>query len=129
MVFYECVVTTRNTTNFVQLTNLVKSISHKVVGNGGLVRSIQNHGIRNLPQRFKAKYADREGNRYYQKGRFFSIYYDANPKIQKEVDSILKMDEQVLRNTHLKVRNKLWYVNIAKEDKNPYIQKVMDMEK
>mmetsp|Transcript_10655 Transcript_10655/g.13485 ORF Transcript_10655/g.13485 Transcript_10655/m.13485 type:complete len:88 (-) Transcript_10655:293-556(-) len=60
---------------------------------------------------------------------FFSIYYDANPKIQKEVDSILKMDEQVLRNTHLKVRNKLWYVNIAKEDKNPYIQKVMDMEK
>jgi hypothetical protein len=49
--------------------------------------------------------------------------------IQKEVDTILKLDEQVLRNTHLKVRNKMWYVNIAREDKNPYIQQVLDMEK
>jgi len=93
------------------------------------VRSVQNHGIRNLPHRFKAKYADREGNRYYKMGRFFSIYYDSNPIVQKEVDGMLKMDEQVLRNTHLKARNKLWYVNIAREDKNPYIQMVRDMEK
>lgn len=92
------------------------------------MRSIQNHGIRRLPHRFKGKYADREGNRYYKDGRFFSIYYDANPVVQKEVDGMLKMDEQVLRNTHLKARNKLWFVNIAREDKNPYIQKVKDME-
>lgn len=93
------------------------------------MRSVQNHGIRNLPHRFKAKYADREGNRYYEKGRFFSIYYDSNPLTQKVVDGILKMDEQVLRNTHLKARNKLWFVNIAREDKNPYIQRVIEMEK
>ena len=111
------------------MTNLVKTISHKVVENGGIVRSIQNHGIRSLPHRFKAKYADREGNRHYEKGRFFSMYYDSNPTVQKEVESILKMNELVLRNTHLKVRNKLWYVNIAKEEKNPYIQKVLAMEK
>lgn len=115
--------------DFAQLQNLVKTVSHKIVSSGGIVRSIQNHGIRDLPHRFKAKYADREGNRYYKKGRFFSIYYDSNPIIQKEVDGILKMDEQVLRNTHLKARNKLWYVNIAREDKNPYIQRVMEMEK
>ncbi len=110
------------------MTNLVKSISHKVVENGGIVRSVQNHGIRTLPHRFKAKYADREGNRYYEKGRFFSIYYDSSPSTQKEVTAILKLDEQVLRNTHLKVRNKLWFCNIAKEEKNPYIQKVLAME-
>ena len=92
------------------------------------MRSIQNHGIRTLPHRFKAKYADREGNRYYEKGRFFSIFYDSSPGTQKQVTSILKMDEQVLRNTHLKVRNKLWYVNIAREEKNPYIQQVKAME-
>ncbi len=113
---------------FKQLTNLVKTISHKVVDNGGVIRSIQNHGIRSLPHRFKAKYADREGARYYEKGRFFSIYYDSGPSTQREVDTILKMNEQVLRNTHLKVRNKLWYVNIAREDKNPYIKKVLDTE-
>ena len=115
--------------DFNQLTNLVKTISHKVVENGGIIRSIQNHGIRTLPHRFKAKYADREGNRYYEKGRFFSVFYDSNPTVQKEVTSILKMEEQVLRNTHLKVRNKLWYVNIAKEEKNPYIQQVLAMER
>ena len=107
---------------------MVKAVSDKVVSSGGIVRSIQNHGIRQLPHRFKAKFADRQGNRYYDNGRFFSIYYDANPTTQKEVNGILKMDELVLRNTHLKARNKLWYVNIAREDKNPYIQKVLEME-
>ncbi len=114
--------------DFSQLTNLVKSISHKVVEKGGIIRSIQNHGIRQLPHRFKAKYADREGNRYYEKGRFLSIFYDSNPLVQKEVDSILKLDEQVLRNTHFKVRNKLWYVNVAKEEKNIYIQQVLESQ-
>mmetsp|Transcript_11090 Transcript_11090/g.14004 ORF Transcript_11090/g.14004 Transcript_11090/m.14004 type:complete len:141 (+) Transcript_11090:115-537(+) len=128
MVFYECVVTTRNTASFKQLTNLVKTISHKVVENGGIVRSIQNHGIRSLPHRFKAKYTDREGNRYYEKGRFFSVFYDSGPGTKREVDNILTMDEQVLRKTHFKVRNKLWYVNIAREDKNPYIKQVLAME-
>jgi ribosomal protein S6 len=110
------------------LTNIVKTISNKVVTNGGIVRSIQNHGIRQLPHRFKAKYPDREGNRYYEKGRFMSVYYDASPDVLKEVNTFLKLEEQVLRNTHLKARNKLWYVNIAREDKNPYIQKVAEME-
>mmetsp|Transcript_17706 Transcript_17706/g.25859 ORF Transcript_17706/g.25859 Transcript_17706/m.25859 type:complete len:145 (-) Transcript_17706:299-733(-) len=129
MVFYECVVTTRNTASFAHLTKLVKTLSNKIVTSGGIVRSVQNHGTRDLPHRFKAKYADREGNRYYKNGRFFSIYYDSNPMVQKEVDGLLRMDEEVLRNTHLKARNKLWYVNIAREDKNPYIQRVLEMEK
>lgn len=129
MVFYECVVTTRNTADFKQLTNLVKSISHKVVENGGIVRSIQNHGIRELPHRFKAKYPDREGIRYYKKGRFLSIYYDASPATQSDVTGILKLDDQVLRNTHLKVRNKLWDVNVDNEKKNPFIKKILAMER
>ena len=110
------------------MTEIVKSISTKVVTNGGIVRSIQNHGIRQLPHRFKAKYPDKEGNRYYEQGRFLSVYYDASPNVLKQVNTFLKLEEQVLRNTHLKARNKLWYVNIAREDKNPYIQKVMRME-
>lgn len=57
-----------------------------------------------------------------------SVYYDASPDVLKEVNTFLKLEEQVLRNTHLKARNKLWYVNIAREDKNPYIQKVAEME-
>jgi ribosomal protein S6 len=106
----------------------VKEVALKVVEGGGIVRGVENHGIRSLPHRFKAKHPDREGNRYYEKGRFFSIYYDSNPKTMQNVERVLSKHEEVLRQTHLKVRNKLWYVNIDKEDKNPYIQRVLAME-
>jgi len=128
MVYYECVLTAKHTTHFYTLTNLVKEVALKVVEGGGIVRGVENHGIRSLPHRFKAKHPDREGNRYYDKGRFFSIYYDSNPKTMQNVERVLSKHEEVLRQTHLKVRNKLWYVNIDKEDKNPYIQRVLAME-
>jgi len=107
----------------------MKSISLQVVEGGGIVRGIQNHGIRDLPHRFKAKHMDQDGNRYFKKGRFVSIYYDSNPVIMREVEGILNLNEDVLRKTHLKVPNKLWYINIQNEKKNPYIQRVIQMEK
>mmetsp|Transcript_10648 Transcript_10648/g.12807 ORF Transcript_10648/g.12807 Transcript_10648/m.12807 type:complete len:138 (-) Transcript_10648:207-620(-) len=128
MVFYECVMTAKNTTHFQQLTQIVKGISHKIVDGGGIVRSIRNHGIRDLPHRFKAKYADKEGTRYYKKGRFISVYYDASPQTMKTVERELSMEEQILRNTHLKARSKLDTINTMNEKKNPYIQRVLAME-
>mmetsp|Transcript_19585 Transcript_19585/g.29047 ORF Transcript_19585/g.29047 Transcript_19585/m.29047 type:complete len:135 (-) Transcript_19585:1381-1785(-) len=128
MVFYECLMTAKNTAPFHELTKLVKGISHKVVDKGGIVRSIRNHGIRDLPHRFKAKYADREGIRYYEKGRFISVYYDASPIAMQQVEAEIRMNSLVLRTHHLKARNKLWYVNIAREEKNPYIQRVIAEE-
>mmetsp|Transcript_51413 Transcript_51413/g.60098 ORF Transcript_51413/g.60098 Transcript_51413/m.60098 type:complete len:135 (+) Transcript_51413:133-537(+) len=129
MVLYECVLTTKHSSPYYALTNLMKSISYKVVENGGIVRGVQNHGIRSLPHRFKARYPDIEGNRYYKDGRFVSIYYDSSPQIMRDVESILFSDEEVLRSTHIKARNKLWYVNVQKEDKNPYLQRVIAEEK
>ena len=129
MVLYECLLTTKNTAAFGALTNLMKDVSHKVVGGGGIVRGSRNHGVRDLPHRFKARYPDKLGNRYYKKGRFVSVYYDASPAVLREVESVLRLNEEVLRGTHLKARNKLWYVNIAREDKNPYIQSVLAMER
>jgi len=105
------------------LTNLVKQVSHEVVEGGGVVRAIHNHGIRSLPHRFKARFPDKEGNRYYKKGRFFSIYYDANPATMAQVDQLLKMDEEVLRSTHLRARSVLDSINL-REDRNPFIKLV-----
>ncbi|KAL3771217.1 hypothetical protein ACHAW5_007519 [Stephanodiscus triporus] len=126
MVFYECMMTAKNTAHYNTLTALMKEISLKIVNNGGIVRSIQNHGIRQLPHRFKAKYADREGNRYYEKGRFISVFYDANPNVMKQVQGILNLDDQVLRITHLRASNKFGEVNNLKENKNPYIQEILE---
>ena len=107
----------------------MKEVSHKIVEGGGIVRSIRNHGIRDLPHRFKARFPDKEGNRYFYKGRFVSVYYDSNPQTMRDVESILTRDDMVLRNTHLKARNQLWYINVAREDRNPYIQRVLQQEK
>jgi|UPI000581A5F7 ribosomal protein S6 len=129
MVFYECVLTAKNTAHFHTLTELMKKLSTEVVKGGGIVRGIHNHGIRDLPHRFQARYADSQGNRYYQKGRFISIYYDSNPTTMRQVEQTLSMDENVLRNTHLKARSVLDYVNIAREERNPYIKKVHGSQK
>ena len=86
----------------------MKEVSLKIVNNGGIVRSIQNHGIRQLPHRFKSKYADQEGDRYYEKGRFISVFYDANPNVMRQVQGILNLDDQILRTTHLRATNRFW---------------------
>ena len=114
------------TTDYNSLTALMKEVSLKIVNNGGIVRSIQNHGIRQLPHRMKAKYADRDGNRYYEKGRFISVFYDANPNVMRQVEGILNLDDQILRNTHLRASNKFDDVNNMKENKNPYIQEIIE---
>jgi ribosomal protein S6 len=115
--------------DFHMLTNLMKKVSHEVVGGGGIVRAIHNHGIRDLPHRFKAKFPDKQGNRYYQKGRFISVYYDSNPATMRQVEQVLTMDEEVLRNTHLKTRSILDFVNITREERNPYIKEAKKIQK
>lgn len=107
----------------------MKKISKEIVNGGGIVRGIHNHGIRDLPHRFKAKFADKEGNRYYRKGRFISVYYDSNPLTMRQVEQALRMDEEVLRNTHLKARSVLDMVNISREERNPYIKEVKKVQK
>ena len=115
-------------TDFHALSDIMKKMALEVVENGGIVRAVHNHGIRSLPHRFKARYADKEGNRYYSNGRFVSFYYDSNPATMRQVEQVLKLEEDVLRNTHLKARSILDYVNITHEAKNPYIQEVKRME-
>jgi len=102
----------------------MRKVCYEVVDNGGIVRAVHNHGIRDLPHRFKAKFADKRGNRYYGKGRFISLYYDSNPSTMRQVEQLLTMDEDVLRNTHLKARSVLDFVNVDRERRNPYVQQV-----
>lgn len=117
-----------NISDFASLTALMKEISLKVVTSGGIVRSIQNHGIRQLPHRFKAKYTDRDGNRYFEKGRFISVFYDASPATMRQVEGVLNLSEDILRNTHLKAKNKFDDINNVRDNKNPYLQEILREE-
>ena len=108
----------------------MKQVSHKIVDNGGIIRSVQNHGVREFPHRVQAKYPDyKTGQRYYEKGRYISLYYEAGPQTIKDVEKILSMNDQVLRNTHLKTRSKLDYISIQKEDKNPYVRRIKQADR
>lgn len=92
------------------------------------MRSIRNHGIRDLPHKFRAKYPDTQGNRYYKRGRFISIYYDASPLTMRAVEASISLNDCVLRQTHLKTRSTLDLVNVRNEKKNPYILKLKRQE-
>ena len=108
---------------------MMKQVSHKVVENGGIVRSIQNHGFRQFPHRCRAKYPDYvTQQRYYEKGRFISVYYDANPTTLQQVETLLSRNDQVLRVTHLKASSKLDYITMERDDKNPYIRRVLKQD-
>mmetsp|Transcript_7004 Transcript_7004/g.15162 ORF Transcript_7004/g.15162 Transcript_7004/m.15162 type:complete len:126 (-) Transcript_7004:46-423(-) len=106
----------------------MKNVSKKVIGAGGIVRGIQNHGVRELPHFFKAKQTDQEGNRYYLRGRFVSIYFDSSPSVLKEVQVELSMSEDVLRQTALRPRDKLAVVNGKNPKKNPYLARALEEE-
>jgi ribosomal protein S6 len=103
----------------------MKKVCLEVVNGNGIVRSIQNHGIRDLPHRFQARYADKQGNRYYEKGRFVSIYYDSNPTTMRQVEQLLTLNEDVLRHTHLKTRSIMDFVNVEQEHKNPFVKQAL----
>lgn len=43
----------------------------------------------------------------------------------RQVENILKLDEEILRTTHLRATNKFEDVNNLKENKNEYVQEIM----
>jgi ribosomal protein S6 len=115
--------------DFHELSALMKRVCLEIVDHGGIVRAIHNHGIRTLPHRFQARYPDKEGNRYYPRGRFVSLYYDSSPVVMRQVEQLLATNEDVvLRNTHLKSQSILDFVNISNEKYNPYLQQVAQQE-
>ena len=115
----------RSPTAFWRLTEIMKQVAHEVVNGGGLVRAIHNHGIRETPVRMKAKSTDQLGQRYFEKGRFISVYMDCNPRVRESVHNILALDQDILRQTHLRARSLLDNVNLAKEKTNPFVQRYL----
>ena len=57
--------------------------------------------------------------------RFISVFYDASPATMRQVEGILNLNEEILRNTHLKARNKFNDINNVRENKNPYVQEIL----
>jgi len=79
------------------LVGLFKKHTRTVLDNGGVVRGIEHHGIRPLPERARRRYASTDGTRHFWDARYVSSYFDASPKALTEVARLLRNEEGVLR--------------------------------
>jgi len=79
------------------LVTLFKKHTRTVIENGGVVRGIEHHGIRPLPERARRKYASTDGARHFWDARYVSSIFDASPKALTEVERLLRNEEGVLR--------------------------------
>jgi len=79
------------------LVNMFRKHSKLVMSAGGVVRGIENHGVRPLPERATRKYATTEGKRHFWEARYVSTCFDASPTALVEIDRLLRNEEGVLR--------------------------------
>jgi hypothetical protein len=79
MPLFHTVLTAKATTAPAVLSTLFRAVASEVISAGGVVRTVENVGVRTLPERFKSKFADRNGIRYHYEGRFCTMRFDASP--------------------------------------------------
>ena len=86
MPLYEQIIVAMPKTTAQSLVELFKKYTKTIISNGGVVRGIENHGIRPLPEKAKRKYATISGERIVWDARYVSTHIDASPATLVEVD-------------------------------------------
>lgn len=84
-----CLATARATPQ--HLAKLMKHVSHLVGNSGGVIRKIENFGIKPLAKRVKAH------SEFHETGRYFSFHVQASPASIVEVKNHLAADEALIR--------------------------------
>jgi ribosomal protein S6 len=125
MPLYHILTTVKPATPHPILTELVAKCGSNILGAGGVVRGVQNHGIRELPHLFKAKNADVNGVRYFRDGRFVSLYFDVGGQEMSKIERNLRNDDCVLRFTTMKPADPCAKAAVAKTKKNAYYNRAL----
>lgn len=86
MPLYEQIIVAMPRTPIPSLVELFKRYTKTIISNGGVVRGIENHGIRPLPEKATRKYATTSGDRIVWDARFVSTHIDVNPASLVEID-------------------------------------------
>jgi len=101
MPLYELLVINTHFREFVHIKDLVQTTATHVMNNGGVVRSVNNWGTKVLPQRMRAH------KQWHTAGDYWTMHYDASPKLMNSVVSRLRQDPRVIRWTTIKMGEKL----------------------
>lgn len=120
MPFYQQIVVTMPKYPKDLLVTLFRKHTKTILDNGGVVRGIENHGIRPLLERATRKYAHTDGSRHFWEARYVTVSFDASPSCLQETERMMRMEEGVLRVFTTKVDTHINKVN-SKNFKNPYL--------
>ena len=101
MVLYELLCITRGALPDTTLREIARTAGATVINNGGVVRGVQDWGARMLPKPIK-KYQQTN-----EEGRYFLMWFDTNPRVQKDVSITMKLDPRVLRHAVVKIGDRL----------------------
>ncbi len=110
------------------LVKSCKDIGRVVIERGGVLRTVEDQGIRDLPHRFKAKFTDRYGVRYHEDGRFVSLRFDASPTALREVERFLNLDEEILRYSFIRPKEYEREANNPRFKKNPFLENIEKLD-
>eukprot|EP01041_Mallomonas_annulata_P001212 gene1212-2359_t len=102
------------------LVSLLRRHAKAILSNGGIIRGVEHHGVRPLPERAQRKYATRDGQRYFWEARFITTTFDASPRGLVEAERTLKNTDGILRYVTLKQPTVIDRVN-SRNYRNPYV--------
>ncbi|CAN0560350.1 unnamed protein product, partial [Ectocarpus sp. 12 AP-2014] len=115
------IVTLRPRTNPTDLTNIFRRAAAVILEEGGVVRSVANHGVRVLPYRFHSKHDIKEkDDRWFSSGRWASAYYDASPAVAKKMEEQLWAEDKVIRVSTRRPSTKMDRIASTHERSNPW---------
>lgn len=91
MPLYEIMCVLRAGAEAPALTSMFKRAATKVTERGGIIKSLENLGVRPLAQRMKAH------QQYHTEGRYVRLFTYASPEALKEIEHVLRINEDVIR--------------------------------
>ena len=101
------------------LSAFFKKYAQTVLGSGGTVRGVMNHGVRELPERWRSKFVGADGSRYHWKGKFISTHVDVSPSTLADLERLLRTEDSVVRFFSLKQNTRMSHVGSLRKD-NPF---------
>eukprot|EP01038_Epipyxis_sp_PR26KG_P009582 gene9582-12906_t len=109
------------------LADAFKRYARVIMGNNGVLRGIENNGVRPLQERAKRKYATPDGTRYFWEARYVTTTFDASPECLAEAERALKNEDGVLRFFTTKLSSG-FDKSKEKSYRNPYMPPKVDVK-
>jgi len=100
MPLYELLCISRHVKDYKNIKDLVTDCAKHVMNAGGVVRSIESWGTRQLPQRLHRH------QQWHIMGDYWTMHFDTNPRVLHTMNKRLKVDPMVLRWTMTKLGEK-----------------------